>query len=54
MCPEMEIECCLCGSMGMNNLVSAKIPHYRFHLKTSQSPAVAKAMQSSEKAWHRS
>lgn len=27
--------------MEMNNLVCAEIPHYLFHLKTSQSPAVA-------------
>lgn len=49
MCPEMEIECCLCGSMEMNNLVCAEIPHYLFHLKTSQSPAVAVPMPTSEK-----
>lgn len=54
LCPEMEIECCLCGSMEMNNLVCAEVPHYLFHLKTSQSPLVAVDMQSSEKIWRRS
>lgn len=31
LCPETEIECCLCGSMEMNNLVHAEVPHYLFH-----------------------
>ena len=53
LCPEMEVECCLCCLMEMNNLVCVEIPHYLLHLKTGQSPAIAVGMQSSEKIWHR-